>query len=315
MLPCSAGGCDAFGWAPDSSSHVLDYTFPARLLQRHELVVEVTVEDDDDEPDELVAQALILSSALSPVHALYKSTLASVVQGNRARWISTALPTPSQVLLQHRGRVTPAATGEGSSQEWREDNTSRKAARSVGLLDHLNDVRSKVAFYSSTLGLPEAIAVTLNLAAMLHDVGKADPDFQALLGNLDLSPSRLLAKSDRHGGSIGIRHEAFSVEMARTAPAPKPEPLLLHLIASHHGYGRPLFMVPDAAAGQPADLILYLPDGHELRLTGSQGPALYRIDSGQAVRYAQCNRALGPHALAMLETLLRLADWNVSSSY
>jgi CRISPR-associated endonuclease/helicase Cas3 len=94
------------------------------------------------------------------------------------------------------------------------------------------------------------------LAAFLHDAGKVDPRFQALLtagdplgavGDLALAKSIWRAPQGaaaRAGLPPRWRHEALSVRLAADHPrfreARDPD-LVLWLIGVHHGWGRPFF--------------------------------------------------------------------------
>jgi CRISPR-associated endonuclease/helicase Cas3 len=99
------------------------------------------------------------------------------------------------------------------------------------------------------------MAADIALAAYLHDAGKADSRFQAMLYGGDwfaIDDGRVLAKSAQRIGSAwdkaGLpprwRHEALSVRIAREhalfCDANDPE-LVLWLVGVHHGYGRPFF--------------------------------------------------------------------------
>jgi CRISPR-associated endonuclease/helicase Cas3 len=89
--------------------------------------------------------------------------------------------------------------------------------------------------------------------------------------------------------------------------------LLSHLIASHHGYARPLAPVclDDARPGFRLDEFGCKAVSHEER--DSWSPA-HRLDSGIAERFWSLNRQFGWWGLAWLESTLRLADWNASAN-
>lgn len=101
----------------------------------------------------------------------------------------------------------------------------------------------------------------LLLATRMHDLGKADERFQAMLRRTDRTDAWLLAgrssaviaKSDgmplsrgeraearrRAGLPDGFRHEMLSTQLAEHAPDLPDDPVLcdlvLHLVAAHHG--------------------------------------------------------------------------------
>src|SRR5262249_10902602 len=131
----------------------------------------------------------------------------------------------------------------------------------VSLADHSHGVRELVCAFARSVGLSDALANDLALAAWLHDTGKADPRFQVWLhGGSELAAARArepLAKSaesrrhrdavqrarERSGYPAGGRHELLSAALALASPgalegAQDPD-LVLHLVESHHGRCRP----------------------------------------------------------------------------
>jgi CRISPR-associated endonuclease/helicase Cas3 len=145
-------------------------------------------------------------------------------------------------------------------------------------------------------------ASVLVQAAKWHDRGKNEPRFQALLHD-ESSPhfgDQPLAKSGRPAsprdrllrnvlGITGFRHEMLSLQ--RVAEE-SDDPLLLHLIASHHGHARPFAPVFE-------DVIWTDPPPHHL-------------GSGVAERFWALTRRHGWWGLAYLEAVLRLADQHAS---
>ena len=98
----------------------------------------------------------------------------------------------------------------------------------------------------------------------------------------------------------------------RLAPLPseaKWATLVLHLIASHHGYARPFAPVsldrePPVIEGVVAGFAITLAAEARADLT-----PIHRIDSGLAERFWELTRRYGWWGLAYLEAMLRLADW------
>ena len=82
--------------------------------------------------------------------------------------------------------------------------------------------------------------------------------------------------------------------------------LLLHLVVSHHGNGRPLVTpVDDGTAAKVSAVV----DGMPV-----EAPAdLARVDWGQPRRFRKLNDRYGPWGLALLEAIVRIADWRVSA--
>ena len=104
------------------------------------------------------------------------------------------------------------------------------------------------------------------------------------------------------------RHELLSVRLLESLPVPLPVPeelydLLLHLVASHHGYCRPFAPVVEDAT--PVSVRL---DLKGKKYSSNSQTALERLDSGVAERFWRLTRQYGWWGLAWLEAILRLAD-------
>jgi CRISPR-associated endonuclease/helicase Cas3 len=204
------------------------------------------------------------------------------------------------------------------------------------LLDtHLSQVSAIAADYAARVRLPDRIVASLKWAGRLHDVGKVDSRFQVLLHGGDEIAARFgnqLAKSslpwqsvaarraarERAGYPEGQRHELVGLAMIQGSEALRKRmeadgadwDLVLHLVASHHGWCRPLppvvKLAPDAAESVSFDC-----DG--IRLSGSTDHGFSRMGSGIAERFWRLVRAYGWHELAYLEAILQLADHRQSA--
>jgi CRISPR-associated endonuclease/helicase Cas3 len=165
----------------------------------------------------------------------------------------------------------------------------------------------------------------LRTAAALHDWGKADERFQALLLNGDRATAwaqeELWAKSQRIPRSRaareraelprGFRHEMLSTQLALlTSRLPEDERqrvLVLHLIASHHGHARPFAPFVDDS-DPPEIAVNTFGDGVALTADDRRRAPAHALDSRIAERFWQLQRAFGPWTVAWIETTLRLAD-------
>jgi CRISPR-associated endonuclease/helicase Cas3 len=185
--------------------------------------------------------------------------------------------------------------------------------------------------FASSAGLPTERVADLKLAGYLHDAGKADPRFQAWLNYGDpLGPDldaagTILAKSGRPlpraaRDSSGLpqhwRHEALSVRLAlhvaRFAEAEDPE-LVLWLLGTHHGHGRPLFPHVDPRDATPRMLPAVLGLPSELPPgAGPQSLAFEWNGLDWPSLFARLKDRYGVWELARMEAILRLADHRAS---
>lgn len=209
-----------------------------------------------------------------------------------------------------------------------ETEIAQPSAGYVTLGEHSRHVCDFVRSFAGNLGLSRGLTSDLMAAARLHDVGKADPRFQRLLvGGSEVDAAMLeepLAKSAltftprewqearrASGFPDGGRHELVSVVLAKNVIPSIPDvndpELVLHLIASHHGWCRPF--APPVEEGPVAEIELNH-DGLAIAGTTAHGQA--KLSSGVADRYwALCHR-YGVWGLALLEAILRLADHSAS---
>ncbi|MDQ3677372.1 MAG: type I-U CRISPR-associated helicase/endonuclease Cas3, partial [Actinomycetota bacterium] len=168
---------------------------------------------------------------------------------------------PAFVLVARSAttRSGPAATPE----------EIRPASKPPPTLDeHAAAVAKRAGSFIAGSGLPEPVAAAIVLAARAHDHGKGDPRFQAFFrGGVPASIGAPIAKSvfgtaDVQAGRAarsaaglpsGLRHEIASVAALAEAvadggvdgmPDEVDAELALHLVATHHGLGRPVPRVP-----------------------------------------------------------------------
>ena len=215
-----------------------------------------------------------------------------------------------------------------------DDQLSRTAGKPWSIDAHTAHVVANVDRFVQTLWDPERpVASDLKLAAYLHDAGKADPRFQTLLSGGDpwnRPDGPAMAKSGKRspngaweqaGLPRGWRHEALSVRMAQAHPrfAEANDPaLVLWLIGTHHGFGRPFFDFADPhESGSSYEGVFACLDIERWRLASEPGPQSMAFDLNGAdwpAMYEQLKQRYGTWGLAHLEAVLRLADHRASES-
>lgn len=163
------------------------------------------------------------------------------------------------------------------------------------------------------LNLPDDIAEAIVLAAWFHDLGKHRERWQRSLGN-NRYPNEVYAKSGRlPDGRVlcsrefieDYRHEFGSMLDLLDEKHPRHvefmklshnmRELVLHLVAAHHGRGRPHFSADETNDPQR--------NWVEANSLACETPR----------RFASLQRKYGRWGLAYLESLVRSADYAVSA--
>ena len=188
------------------------------------------------------------------------------------------------------------------------------------LLEHMEEVGRRAGETAERLGFPPDIAADLRLAGRLHDVGKAEPGTQeALAGGDPVRAAMLsapLAKSlpGAPRKRLPSPHDALGAAMAAgceslLAQANDPD-LVIHLVASHHGFARPLGRAWATAAPQEFGCEF---GEHELTTNSATvNSASFNVETVE--RFWRLTRRYGHYGLAWMETILRLADHRQSES-
>jgi CRISPR-associated endonuclease/helicase Cas3 len=202
---------------------------------------------------------------------------------------------------------------EGRSWHWFElptdgDTDGSKSNKKPVLWQvHTDDVTKNTAAYLANLPLPQELKNAILLAAKWHDLGKRRKLFQTILGNFKYPPTTF-AKSGKKGGRIPelYRHEFGSLIDVLDESQPyhaelrelsaEMQDVVLHLIAVHHGYGRPHFPADRAFDPEP------------------KGQKVDEIATAVTRRFARLQRRYGRWGLAYLESLLRAADYAASAN-
>ena len=331
VVASDAGHMDEFGWNPVASDPVSDDSLAKlglpldavaiRRLCGAELGDFVNIAlgsvDDDRDYDE-TERSEAISHILS---ALREAPVASGWEESEwAEFVGQLRPDVREPRNEVPRLPAHRPAEEALSDEFDELSLGPVA---VDLDRHGRAVGTRAAMLAERIGLPDELLEVVNRAARLHDIGKADERFQRWL---DPRPESgpLLAKSDapRHrweamrlssGWPRGGRHEELSARLVRVWLAMNPEwgsplqrDLLVHLVVSHHGKGRPL--VPPAAGGTPRT-VTALVEG--VAVTADADLAV--VDWEQPGRFRRLQEQLGPWGLALLEAVVIRADHAVSA--
>ena len=362
VVPAEYGGCDRFGWAPDSNDPVEDVADDAAKPYRgRRCAVRVArglvqdavpwsrvsemLQDEGAAADDLIGRLLDVlpsgdvtepeaeESRGSALSAMREGLEALQQRAKRKGRIDLRFPYPEDgeggaVFVAEQG-VEDEGASDDTASATEDDRISYTSGRPVELDDHGALVARFAKRFVRTLSF-EDVADDIRLAAYLHDAGKADPRFQVMLSGGDLwnrshSEGPPLAKSGRSwspgagtraGLPEGWRHEALSVRMARAHPrfADAHDPaLVLWLIGSHHGLGRPFFGFLDPAPEQEPLPCLEVADW---RLTaekpGPQSLAFEFRGADWPSLFEDLKRRYGIWGLAHMEAILRLADHRAS---
>ena len=331
VLPSDQGLLDEFGWNPSSTSPIVDMSvvehglpLNAAAIQRQcgisiggliDRALGIAGDDEDiDEAgrDEAVEQILAAVAAATP--AGWDQTEWDGLVAALSRQVVTARNEVPR-LPRH------AAGGEPHSDELDEVSLAETA---VNLDLHCQAVAARSRSIAERLGVTADLAEVVERAGRLHDIGKADRRFQRWLDPDEKHGSVRVAKSNMPrnlwdkaraaaGWPRGGRHEELSARLVRQwlerHPAwcdPSPPDLLLHLIISHHGGGRPLL---PPVTDDTTDMVSGIVEDTSVEVPAN----LSIMDWEQPARFRHLSERFGPWGLALLEAIVRQADHAVSA--
>lgn len=350
VLPASAGGCDAGGWAPDSSEAVIDLAEESycsagarAVLRLHRSLINnlpdflhpyVDYIPDEIDPLEFKRNQSAVREAIrsyTPQEG-YKTSINTILQilAHANDLKIDVHPSGRGLLISSQRKLPISNIGELVVDVSSEDDTSSKRAVQVFLDTHLEDVANKARNMLQTIGLANRIANSIVEASKFHDMGKADPRFQILLhgGNpFMIANNRPLAKSPEfaYGSKFltlwkeypkGARHELLSLRMIEEVlPVDDVEidrNLVLHLVASHHGRCRAF--APYYEDSDPFE-VTYTINGENYSANSDcklNGIPPSDASSGIAERFWNLIETYGWWGLSYLEACMRLADHRAS---
>jgi CRISPR-associated endonuclease/helicase Cas3 len=310
------GGCDEFGWNPDSTAPVPDIgdlTWNERVRQaggRRRVRMHPSVYPERKE------ELAELFKKVKQGEEEAEERLFELALGVEPELLSRPIGygTKGAVCYQ-TSWLKPREEAELPADETDDDTASLRGKRN--LKEHTKGVLDKVRRFTEGCRLQDEVSDALRRAAELHDIGKADPRFQLLLGGI---PGELLAKGDPaatraelerlradSGYPRGARHELWSVALAQSGNGIVPEgvrDLVLHLIGTHHGYGRPFAPIWSESGNR----VKVDWDGAVLQAESDDVRTIGTLGSGCVDRFWRLNERYGCWGLAYLEAILRRAD-------
>lgn len=370
IVPASWGGIDEFGWNPDVGVRVRDIGDACSLrgrrvpaLRLHEDVIrgwepgsvegeaslsatiKEALSDEKESPDP--SALLHIISTWRDLQPWLSEAVSRLAKSSNRKVVDYPAPEetgPGVALIGQRDRRQNNTTRHDEpdhGEVTNEDDTASLTGQ-LDLISHSIAVKGMTEQFATLIGLPQELIDDLALSGWLHDIGKADPRFQAWLWDGDQAAAEtateLLAKSDmnsynpaairrareRAGYPEGGRHECLSVALLVQNPEALRQAndadLVLHDVGTHHGRGHP-FLVP-VADDNPEDVALLLTDKailpvwdgatDGLVLRANSRHNLERLDSGWTDRFWRMVRRYGWWGLALLEAILQLADHRCS---
>jgi CRISPR-associated endonuclease/helicase Cas3 len=236
--------------------------------------------------------------------------------------------------------VRPVAGGGNATvlPEAFDDDADTIRDRRVLLPNHLRHVRDEAARLCGTHLVPPREAQSIVTSSLWHDVGKAHDVFKARCGLQPDAPP--LAKTPDYNWRVKgprnrrhFRHElASALVWLRHGPQDEAHDLIAYLIAAHHGKVRMgLRALPDERGPDDYSERRFARgvwDGDRLPVLSVDGLIIPETELGLEVMeigggasgpsWATRTHALlqhyGPFRLALLEALVRIADWRASEA-
>lgn len=348
VVPATQGGIRDGCFEPGSATPVVDLAERAALLARGQPVLRLhsqvlkqlnlSLPVDDLQETRRVLGTLAEQEEQPSWRKLWLDLLAksksSIVVDADEPW---AVLRGKRVRPQKlRALLSADDTVEDGVELTTDEDDSFHADRPVTLSEHSADVERFARDYAEKV-LPKALIEDIALAGWLHDVGKADRRFQVLLregseiaffkdetpwAKSGMPPGAKAAHrlaQRKSGYPKGARHEVQSLAMLEKyldvvkAKAHDLD-LVLHLVASHHGYCRPF--APAVIDDEPVEVALL---NHQSETFGKvEFPAttskheLHRLDAPLADRFWRLVERYGWLELCWIEAILRLADHRAS---
>ena len=334
IIPADRGLLDRFGWNPSASECVVDASLWGQGLPLDGKAIErlcgvamgehirIALGGTDEEEVDQAERDEAVRAVLSAIRAA--ETPPGWENEEWVQFTESLRPSVEEARREvPRLRVTSSDRQRPSSDFGSEFDEMSLGPVAVELNAHGQEVGTRAQVIAHRIGLPPDLAAVVELAGALHDIGKSEGRFQRWL-----DPERLrgvlLAKSStpRHrweaaraaaGWPRGGRHEDLSARLVRAWLEQDPpwesstyDDLLVHLVISHHGKGRPV--VPPAPDGTDATVSSVV---RNIQVEASADLAV--VDWSQPRRFRRLNDRFGPWGLALLEAIVVRADHAVSA--
>ncbi|MGC8516023.1 MAG: type I-G CRISPR-associated helicase/endonuclease Cas3g [Thermoplasmata archaeon] len=340
IVPSYYGRYDRYGWNPESSDDVEDVAEEA-MLEKGKIVLRINENlvhkwFPPDKEEEVESARSLVENAMERYgneedlteicEELIDSLLEIPYMKNTVKDALTKLKTEREEYVypddeKPNGIIIERRSLDDATEE---DDTSSLTAE-MELENHSTMVANMAREFATLAGIPDHAIRNIEISAKLHDIGKADPRFQAWLAGGDpgyVEKGRLLAKSREiyandynairmarvnAGYPAGARHECYSVAMIvenqNLAKDASDRELVKYLVGTHHGRGR---AVMPAVDDNGMEEVKFSFNGTEVRFKGKHN--LERLDSGWTELFWEITRKYGYWGTAYLETIVRLAD-------
>jgi CRISPR-associated endonuclease/helicase Cas3 len=337
---------DDHGWNPESSEPVVDVSLlshglplDVKTIQMLYSTSKVPIDNEtiltaanERAYGDPVDRAGRRAAGEDIVAALWEATPSGYDHLEWEELIAALDPMPrqgrSEVARLHRKKSDPKSKSKKGPWLIRFDASDEISQnKKVSLSQHGKDTMEFANDYARKTGVDCDLVPIASLAAQWHDIGKAEPRFQMWLRADSPDGDELLAKSDtpRHQWQkfreracwpARGRHEAISGRLVQAwldsnqdSFNPTRADLLLHLVVSHHGHGRPIILPVADGSGTGAKVSVTMNDQGFVVDTD-----LSSVDWQQPARFFRLNQHYGYWGLALLETIVRQADWAASGS-
>ena len=328
VLPTDRGLLDRFGWDASATDPVMDISLSRQGLPLDSMaikrlcgidlasLIKRALGVDADEIDE-AERSQAVGEILEAVRGV------ETPQGwNATDWNEFTDSLEPQVVEARK--EVPRLKVSKPAREAPVGELDEMSLGALATLDgHGQAVGARARAVAERVGVSSSWCEVVALAGSLHDIGKADRRFQRWL-DPEGKGSEPMAKSNtpRHrwetmraaaGWPRGGRHEDLSARLVRAwlneQPdwgTPRERDLLIHLVISHHGKGRPLVLpVKDGTRETVRGVVSGIP----VEATAD----LADVDWGQPARFRQLNDHFGPWGLALLEAIVIRSDHAVSA--